>query len=147
MHPETFLEVLSKWGCEWMWDNMQVTGENGWLRTVIQETTLIAITNGLYMQDLYPNMNSCAFILECTQGRGCLTGAFSKQTIAACFYGGDLLGLMAIHLILLSVNRFDPKLTGSVHIYLACLGALNTTQNLPPHWIPSNAATQTSQKM
>ena len=59
-HPENFLEVLSKWGCEWMWGNMQVTGDNGWLSTVIQENTLVAVTDGSYMQELYPNMNSCA---------------------------------------------------------------------------------------
>jgi hypothetical protein len=93
-----------------------VTGEDGWLSTVIQETTLVAVTDGSFMRKLYPNMNSCAFIF----GRGHLTGAFSEQTIAACSYQGELLGLMAIHLILLSVNRMDPTLTGSVHIY-SCL--------------------------
>ena len=82
-------------------------------------------------------MNSCAFILECTQGRGRLTGAFPEQRIAACAYRGELLGLMAIHLILLSVNRINPTLTGSAHIYSDCLGALNKIQHLPPHRIPS----------
>ena len=64
-------------------------------------------------------------------------GAFSEQTIAACSYWGELLGLMAIHLILLSMNRIDPTLTGLAHIYLDCLGALNKIQHLPPHRIPS----------
>jgi hypothetical protein len=64
-------------------------------------------------------------------------GAFSEQTIAACSYWGELLGLMAIHLILLSANRIDPTLTGSAYIYLDCLGALNKIQHLPPHRIPS----------
>ena len=82
-------------------------------------------------------MNSCAFILECTQGRGCLTGAFLEQTIAACSYRGELLGLMAIHLILLSVNRIASTLTRLAHIYLDCLGTLDKIQNLPPHCIPS----------
>jgi len=82
-------------------------------------------------------MNLCAFILECTQGRGRLTGAFLEQTIAACSYRGELLGLMAIHLILLSVKRVSPTLMGSVHIYSDCLGALDKFRNLPPHRIPS----------
>ena len=84
----------------------------GWLVEYSNpRTTLVAITNGLFMRELYPNMNSCAFIFECTQGRGPLTGAFSEQTIAACSYQGKLLGLMAIHLIVLSVSRMDPTLT------------------------------------
>ena len=136
-HPETFVEVLEEWGCMWMWDDMRLSGDDGWLKEAIRDNTLVAVTDGSYMRSLYPHMNSCAFILECTQGRGRLTGAFSEQTIAACSYRGELLGLMAIHLILLSVNRVSPTLTGSVHIYSDCLGALDRLHNLPPHRIPS----------
>jgi hypothetical protein len=88
------------------------------------------------MQELYLNMNSCTLILECTQGCGRFTGAFLEQTIAACSYRGELLGLMAIHLILLSMNRIDLTLKGLAHIYLDCLGALNKIEHLPPHRIP-----------
>ncbi len=66
-----------------------------------------------------------------------MTSASSKQTIAVCSYQGKFLGLLAIHLILLSVNRVNPELLGLVHIYLDCLGALNIAKNLPPHQIPS----------
>jgi len=89
------------------------------------------------MKELYPNMNSCAFIFECSVGGGRLTGAFPEQTMAACSYRGELLGLLAIHLILLSVNKVNPDLPGSVHIYSDCLGALDKVKNLPPHRIPS----------
>ncbi len=65
-----------------------------------------------------------------------MTGAFSEQRIAACSYRGELLGLLAIHLIHLSVNRVNPELLGLVHIYLDCLRALNKVKNLPPHQIP-----------
>ncbi len=115
---------------------MHLMGDDGWLAMVIQENTLVLVTNRSYMQELYPHMNSCAFILECTQGRSHLTGAFSEQMIAACSYWGELLGLMAIHLILLSLNRINPTLTGLAHIYSDCLGALNKIQHLPPHRIP-----------
>jgi hypothetical protein len=43
-----------------------------------------------------------------------LTGAFSKQTMAACSYCGELISLLAIHLILLSVNKVNPNLLGLV---------------------------------
>jgi hypothetical protein len=135
--PETFMDVLREWGCTWMWEDMQLTGVDGWLEEAIRDNSLVAVTDGSYMQDKYPNMNSCAFILECTKGRGRLTGSFSEQTTAACSYHGELIGLLAIHLILLSVSRVAPELTGSVHIYLDCLGALDKVKNLPPHRIPS----------
>ncbi len=44
---------------------------------------------------------------------------------------------MAIHLLLLSVNKIHPRLEGSVEIVLDCLGALDQVSHLPPHRIPS----------
>jgi hypothetical protein len=34
-HPETFLDVLCKWGCTWMWEEMCLTGDDGWLAMAI----------------------------------------------------------------------------------------------------------------
>ena len=142
VEPGTFQEVLGDWGHTWMWEGLKLSGKDGddtgaWLSTAIRNNTLVAVTDGSYMKELYPNMNSCAFIFECSVGGGRLTGAFSEQTMAACSYRGELLGLLAIHLILLSVNKVNPNLLGSVHIYSDCLGALDKVKNLPPHRIPS----------
>ncbi len=43
---------------------------------------------------------------------------------------------MAIHLVLLSVNKIHPTLGGSVEIILDCLGALNWVSHLPSYQIP-----------
>ena len=103
----------------------------------IRDNTLVAVTDGSYMKELYPTMNSCAFIFECTKKRGQMTGAFPEQTAEAGLYRGELNGLLvAMHLILHSINKTAQDLTGSVHIYSDCLRALNKVQNLPPHRIP-----------
>jgi hypothetical protein len=47
---------------------------------------------------------------------------------------------MAIHLVLLAINEVNPGLTGLVHIYSDCLGALQKVQNLPPLRVPSRLA-------
>jgi hypothetical protein len=47
---------------------------------------------------------------------------------------------MAIHLILLAINEVNPALTGSVHIYSDCLGALHKVQNSLPSRVPSRLA-------
>ncbi len=52
-------------------------------------------------------------------------------------YRGELLGLMAIHLILLSINKINCNLSGGVEIVLDCLGALKQVTSLPPYRIPS----------
>jgi hypothetical protein len=92
------------------------------------------------MKDLYPNIHSVALVLECTKGRGRLWCSFPEVSEIACSYGGELVGLMAIHLILLSVNEVQPNLKGSINIYSDCLGALNKVTNLPPLQISSSLA-------
>jgi hypothetical protein len=108
-----------------------------WLDHAIVEGTLVAVTDGSYIRELYPNLCSTAFILDCSAGRGRVYGSFSETLLAANAYRGELLGLMAIHLILLSVNKLHPELTGSVEIMSDCLGALKRVSYLPPYWIPS----------
>ncbi len=67
-------------------------------------------------------------------------GSFVEQTPNAGSYHGELLGLMAIHLILRSMNEVFKDLRGSVHIYSDCLGALNKVENLPPYRIPTKCS-------
>jgi hypothetical protein len=122
--PSDFWEVLRKWQRTWMWDNLQWVGDDDWLLTAIAEGTCIAVTDRLYMKDLYPNINSAAVVLECSRGWGRIWCSFPEASCVACSYCGELVGLMAIHLILLAINEVNPGLTGLVHIYSNCLGAL-----------------------
>ncbi len=52
-------------------------------------------------------------------------------------YRGKPLGLMAIHPIILSINKMNRKLSGNMEIVLDCLGALKRVTHLPPYRIPS----------
>ena len=76
-------------------------------------------------------------MLECTQGCGRLIVTFAEHSAAANACRGELLGLMAIHLLLLSMHRISPALQGSVKIYSDCLGALGRVADLPPNRIPT----------
>ena len=49
----------------------------------------------------------------------------------------ELLGLMAIYLILLAANKVWVELGGHVVILSDCLGALAQVVTLPPHRIPT----------
>ena len=64
-------------------------------------------------------------------------GCFPEQTMTACAYRGELLELMAIHLILLAANKVRPGLVGSVDIFSDCVGALEKVSDLPPNRIPT----------
>jgi hypothetical protein len=73
----------------------------------------------------------------CSKGRGRVVGLFSEALIVANAYRGELLGLMAIRLILLSINKMHPTLAGSIEIVSDCLGALKRVTHIPPYRIPS----------
>ena len=93
--PEDFMDVLIDWGCTWMWDSLRLIGDAGWIAEAIADRSLLAVTDGSYIRELYPNINSASFVFVCTRGRGRLLGAFPEQTVAACAYRGELLGLTA----------------------------------------------------
>jgi hypothetical protein len=97
----------------------------------------VAVTDGSYIKQLYPNICSAAFILECLKGRGRIVGSFKEATSATSAYRGKLLGLMAIHLLLVSINRVHALLSGSVKVVSDCLGALRCVVHLPPYQILS----------
>ncbi len=67
-------------------------------------------------------------------------GSFVEHTPNTGSYRGELLGLMAIHLILRSINEVFTVLQGLVHIYSDCLGALNKVKNLPLYCIPTQCS-------
>ena len=123
-----------------MWDNLQWIEDDDWIATAIAEGTCIAVTDGSYMKDLYPHIHLATVVLECTKGRGRVWCLLLEASQVACSHCGELIGLMAIHLILLAINEVNPGLEGSVHIYSDCLGALEKVKNLPPSRIPSRLA-------
>ena len=87
------------------------------------------------MKELYPDQCLSKFVLECSKGRGNNSGSFPKKSIVADAYQGELLGLVAIQLILLSFNKVNPTLQGRAQIYSDCLGALGTVATLPTNRI------------
>ncbi len=122
--PTTFVDVLHEWGCCWLWEHMSIKGGTGWITQAITTGSLVAVTDGSYILQLDPRSCSSALVLECTQGRGRLTGSFKEESRTANAYRGELLGLMAVHLILVSMNRVHKSLRRSIQVVSDCLGAL-----------------------
>jgi hypothetical protein len=131
--PQMFVEVLHSWGNTWLWENLLIVGGFNWLHKAIRDGTLVEVTDGLYICKLYPNLCSSAFAIKCAKGQGPLMGSFSDTLLVANAYRGELLGLMAIHLILLTIDRVHSNLLGSVEVVSDCLEALKQVTNLPPY--------------
>ncbi len=117
--PKSFHEVLVKWGCMWMWGNMKWFREDDWIADSIQDGSCIAVTDGSYTKKLFLSIQFAALVIECQQGCGQLWCSFPESSKMVCSYRGELVGLMAIHLLLLAVNKTQPHLQGLVHIYSA----------------------------
>ena len=66
--PHTFMDVFLSWGNMWLWDNLSFTGEHGWINEAISDGSLLAVTDGSFLREHYPNLCSAAFVLECTRG-------------------------------------------------------------------------------
>jgi hypothetical protein len=114
--PANFLDILRGWGKTWIWDNLKVTGGTDWIAQAISKNSLVTVTDGSYIKEDYHHLCLVAFMLECTQGQGHAIGAFPEASAAANAYWGELLGLMAVHLLLLAVNTVSPGLSGRVKI-------------------------------
>ena len=65
--PRNFMEVLQSWGNTWLWDNILLIGEHGWITESISDGTLLAVTDGSFIREQYPNLCSAAFVIECTK--------------------------------------------------------------------------------
>ena len=87
-----------------------------WVIDAVKEGTLLTVTDGSFMEEHIPHVCLVCFILECTQGRGRLIGAFSENSRSANAYCGELLGLMAIHLLLKAVEVVSQGSGGMVEI-------------------------------
>ncbi len=116
---------------------MSIEGGTDWITQAITAGSLVAVTDRSYTRQLDPCSCSSAFVLECTQGRGRLIGSFKEASRAANACRGELLGLMAVHLILVSMNWVHRSLHGSAQVVSDCLGALQRVTYLPPYRMPS----------
>ena len=110
--PIKIKEVLKEWGCMWMWKSLRIVGDDQWIRRAIERGTLVAVTDGSYMREMYSNVCSAAFILESSEGTGRIIGCFSETSTHANAHRGELMGLMAIHLILKAADKLWPGLNG-----------------------------------
>ena len=120
-----------------MWNAIQLVGDMNWLAEAIEAGDCIAVTDGSFIREITTEVCSCAFFFENTDRTCKLVGAFPECSETANAYRGELLGLMAIHLILLAVNKVNPDLDGSVIIYSDCERAIGSVEELPTLKIPT----------
>ena len=132
--PDNFWDVMNEWGYGWLWENIQLIGSTDWLASSIKDGSCagLGVADGSYMRDIHPSFCSAAFFFE-NGDRSCkLVGSFAETSLIANAYRGELLGLMAMHLILLAVNKVNPERITEIFKYILwahwAIGNLSVTK-------------------
>lgn len=106
---ESFWGYIHKWGGDWMWEmiypDLQHGFEVSWTIEALRAGNLVGATDGSY--DRARNASVCGagwVMMDKTTGDR-IAGSFSEESTSAGSYRGELLGMCAIHVILLALSK------------------------------------------
>jgi hypothetical protein len=94
-----------------MWEYIK-EGETDvlWLRDELITGTLVGVTDGSYDRHKAKSCSGAGWVLACRSSNKTLRGSFYKVSLSAGSYRGELLGLVAIHtLILAAAEYYHPE--------------------------------------
>jgi Na+(H+)/acetate symporter ActP len=73
----------------------------------VDSGSTVYVTDGLYSQKILLEIDGVGYMIYCTTRRKVvLKGSFYERFNKAGSYQGELLGLLAVHLIILAIKRF-----------------------------------------
>jgi hypothetical protein len=103
----TFWESLMKGGGEWMWGYVSDRSSKLlWLKTVLEQGTAMLATDRSYSWLRGPNVSGAGWEITCQKSRKILNGSFYKFSSDTSAYRGELVGLMALHTLILRVCQY-----------------------------------------
>jgi hypothetical protein len=127
---EEFWTELHSVGGEWMWDHTYLPyGFDADIDAILAGSA-IYVTDGSYNRSLRADLDGAGWLIYCTSRKKIVfKGSFCETNAAAGSYRGELLGLLAIHVFVLSVSEFYDCNDGSRGL-VACdnLGGLNKSK-------------------
>ena len=82
--PQMILEVIRSWKQTWFWRKLRSIGQMDWLWESLEAGTVLALADGSYIKELFTDASSCAFVLECQEGRGRILGRIIEGSKDSC---------------------------------------------------------------
>jgi hypothetical protein len=135
-----FWDSLISGGGEWMWDNISDrTTKPLWLKTALEEGTSIFATNGSYSQTRGPDICGAGWEIACQKSHKILNGSFYEFSSDVSAYRGELLGLVALHTLILRVCQYYHLTLAQGKIICDSKSALNKSSK-QRQWIRPGAA-------
>jgi hypothetical protein len=126
-----FWENLRILGGTWMWEYTK-EGEIDtlWLRDALLNSTLIDVMDGSFDRHKAKSCSGSGWILVCTASKRTLRGSFYEISAAAGLYRSKLLGLVALHTLILAVADYYNLQGVSGKICCDNISALNQVSRI-----------------
>ncbi len=77
----------------------------GWIHDTLVNGNLIGVTDGSYDRIKAQMVSKAGWVLTCTASHMTLQGSFYEKSPKAGSYRGELLGLVAIHTLILGIAK------------------------------------------
>jgi hypothetical protein len=102
----TFWEFLKSLGGEWMWDYIKKgEADVSLISAALTAGTFIGMMDGSYNRVHTGTVSGSGWIICCTKTKQLLWGSFYKILPKAASYRGELLGLVALHTLIVAVAK------------------------------------------
>ncbi len=89
-----------------MWEYIkEKEGDTEWLKDALINGTLVGVTDGSYDRHKAKSCSSLGWILVCMASKRTLRGSFYEVSAVADAYRGELLGLVALHTLILALGK------------------------------------------
>jgi hypothetical protein len=113
----SFWNYILSCGGDWMWDYVSdKKSDPGWLKDALRSGTAIFLTDGSFWPKADKQVSGVGWVIVCMKTRRTLEGSFYKRANLASSYQGELLGLVAIHTLILATATYYnlSQLTGTI---------------------------------
>jgi hypothetical protein len=105
--PEEFWEYLRSWGGEWLWEHVYTPFGLDTVVEAIDSGSAVYVMDGSYSRKIRSQIDGAGYMIYCKSRRKVIfKGSFYENCDKAGSYRGEILGLLAINLLILAVERF-----------------------------------------
>eukprot|EP00804_Cyclotella_cryptica_P024305 CCRYP_012568-RA/>CCRYP_012568-RA protein AED:0.40 eAED:0.39 QI:0/0/0/1/0/0/3/0/484 len=103
----TWGEILHRYGGTWMWRDLETVRSEEKIFSAIRAGTALWVTDGSYDHQQSPNISGVGWFIYAAGGENYVQGSFHEENNTASLYSAELLGLTALHLVALTMEKFQ----------------------------------------
>ena len=109
-----------------MWKELIMEDDPDWIVEALERGSLHCVTDGSHNPKLAPHISGAAWVLRCSHSNNELQGDFSEQSSMADSYRAEQLGMLAIHLLLLTAEEYYQRTLTDANIFCDNQGTIIT---------------------